>query len=57
MSVVPAPSVTPGQSIAAVAAIVMAAALLLAVASQPEKWGTASAASGDACSYNCLYLP
>ncbi len=57
MSVVPAPSVSASESIPAIAALVLAIAVLVAVALQPEHWGVPAASAGDACSYNCMYMP
>ena len=57
MSVVPAPSTTPSESIPAAAALVLAIAVLVAMTLQPERWGVPSSTRAEACTYNCLYMP
>ena len=57
MSVVPAPSIPASESVPAVFALVLAIAVLVAVAFQPEQWGVPASSSGDACTYNCVYMP
>ncbi|HUJ01188.1 MAG TPA: hypothetical protein VLY46_13185 [Usitatibacter sp.] len=57
MSVVPAPSISATESVAAIVALVLAIAIVVAVMLQPAQWGVPAATSGDACSYNCMYMP